>query len=178
MPYIKASIQNSFLFKDEANKELTECYIIGAHAFLNRPLLFTCHLSTGALFSGVPINHLSHSNNNIYARVLGLAALQPWGCLGDNLGVVRLDYLKDYDCLCKIEDDQIFGRYLCTFFFKEGGHLEEDPEQMKTMNMIALENGQFALLPNNRILFTDSHFTEVREFPKYKRNTEYFLAGG
>lgn len=176
-PYIKAKIQNSFLFKDETNNELTDCFIISASSFINRPILFTAHLSTGALFSGVPVSEIRHQvelKNNLCNFTL--EELQPWGCLGERMGVVRLPYLKDYRCDCLVGGIKISGYYVMTFFFKGGFGFEEEPSQMKTMNMVALCNGQFALLPNNKILFLDKHFTESVEWPKYKRNETYFMA--
>ncbi len=101
--------------------------------------------------------------------------LDPWGCLGERVTVTEHQYLKNYEVGTKL---CVSGRYLMTFDWLPQGHLEEDPEQQKSMNLLALENGRFALLPNNKCLFLDAHFTGEREWPRYRRNTEYWRANG
>lgn len=172
IPFTKAFVKNSFLFKNENDYQLTPCYLFAATPLLNRPLLFTIHTEHGALFSRVPLKHLfhkpvdAHYNNEL---------LEPWGSLGERLSVLQHRYLKDYSVKTKTVGD---ARYLMTFSWLPTGAFEEDPEQSKDLHLLALENGQFALLPNNSCLFLDKHFTEECDWPKYKRNSEYFWANG
>ena len=48
------------------------------------------------------------------------------------------------------------------------------PSEHKPLNLIELRNGQFALLPNNFLLFKDKHFTEslAKENLKFYRRGE------
>lgn len=44
-------------------------------------------------------------------------------------------------------------------------------------NVIVLGTGMLCALPNNYCLLVDNHFTNNVLYPKYKRSSEYRLAG-
>jgi hypothetical protein len=49
----------------------------------------------------------------------------------------------------------------------------EDPDDHKSANLIKLDNGNFAIMPNNRITWSDTSFIEpYKEIPKWKANTK------
>jgi hypothetical protein len=51
----------------------------------------------------------------------------------------------------------------------------EIPEEHKSFNLINLENGQFALYPNNRCRIYDISLTpEEPKIPDFKVSTEYY----
>ena len=73
------------------------------------------------------------------------------------------------------------GEYLCTL---DNYHADPDvvdystsevPQEHKSFNLIELENGQFALYPNNRCRVYDISLTpNEAKIPDFKVSTEYF----
>lgn len=176
IPYIHAEVRADFLHGGDPKKkrEWVECYIFAATALENRPLLFTIHTVHGAIFSRLPVWAFRTKPMGSEWDPRENGRLQPWACLGERLTVVEHRYLKDYEAFCRAL--QIHGRYRMTFDFLPSGGLEEDPGQHKTMNLIELNNGQLALLPNNECEFHDKHFAEITDEPSaYKRNKTYFM---
>lgn len=162
IPYIHCYVRGEFVSEQT---EPIECYIFAATAILNRPLLFTCHTISGAVYSRLPVEAF------ISRKDAGkLDNLAPWGCIGNYMSVVEHQYLKDYEVT--VPNLNTSGRYLMTFDQFNGG-FSEDPEQHKTMNFIELETGQYALMPNNYCIFNDSHFTRDDDI-KYKRQISYW----
>ena len=169
---LHVKIPNEFLYGEES-KESTEAYVFAVTNIINRPLLFTVHTIDGAVVSRLPIDAFVPYTLDKLSDY-GLAELQPWQALGKDIQAIQHEYLKDYSAICKIGTKQELGRYIMTFDSFTGG-FSEDPEQHKTYNMIELQVGQYALLPNNHCLFTDTHFTKLDgEFPGYKRNSTYW----
>ena len=145
-----------------------------------RPLLFTVHLESGALFSGLPIDALMcdrYGEADLTSKIIGTELAQPYSCLEGDIQCVQYWYLKDYKVICKVGNQVLNGRYLFTIDYSGDG-LADDPEQYKSHNIIVLSNGNMVALPNNMCLFEDGHFTgELKEFPKYKRNLNYYMPG-
>lgn len=177
--FVKCEVNGKYLYGPENNsrKVWVEAYAFAVTALRNRPLLFTVHTVHGAVFSRIPIEALRWRKCPNWLDELRDHMLQPWSCLGERIVAIQHQYLKDYE-LHYIKP-AVDGRYLFTLDFLPDGHFTEDPEQHKTMSFIALETGQFALLPNNMFLARDRHFTENdKPAPPYKRNKEYFWANG
>lgn len=66
------------------------------------------------------------------------------------------------------------GVYLFTLQFLGRELWQNIPEQRKLYHFIKLDNGQFAALPNNKILWVDEAVTDIRNgWPKWiKRNSQ------
>ncbi len=70
------------------------------------------------------------------------------------------------------------GEYLFTLSY-EGEGLASDSEQSKTHNIFALDNGQYAAMPNNMCLFKDNWFAyDKLTLPNYRRSSKRYAAGG
>jgi len=154
-------------------------YLVAAHCRNNRPILFTVHLESGALFSGLPIEALYSSRFSEASpkAVYDTMQLQPFSCLAGPVQCITYDHMKGCGGMFKIDGKDMAGHYLFTIDYAGDG-LAEDPEQYKTHNIIELVNGHLAALPNNHCLFLDKFFTEDRGWPKYYRNSSYWSAGG
>lgn len=155
------------------NKQKTgfvECYVFAVTLIESRPLLFTIHTVHGAVYSRIPLQALKTK------PVLGeVIEVDPWGSISGSGQVIRHRYLKDYKCVC-LKNNNLVGRYWATIDYYDGG-FAQDPEQHKTSNIILMELGDIVALPNNEVLFLDSHFvqeTDPKELP-YRRNTTYYL---
>lgn len=179
IPYMHCWVVNRFIIKDEP-PGVTEAYAYSITVLPNRPIFFNVHTVHGALYSRLPLYALRSRNiEQPEGELPGRHFLEPWGSLGTKANVLQHVYLKDYNALLHRYDADPFikGRYLFSIDFSEGG-FAEDPEQHKTLHLISLETGQYALLPNNELLFKDDHFTDSNEPPSYKRNSTYFQSHG
>jgi hypothetical protein len=140
--------------------------------------MFTVHLESGAVWSRLPICAFKCDRYGITTKPdekIHPKDLQPYSCLDGDIQVISHQYLKDYKVLAKIGSSNLQGRYLFTVDYMGMG-LSEDPEQFKTHNVIVLDNGSLAALPNNMLKFQDEHFTTNNGlvFPQYKRSTTYY----
>lgn len=178
---IHCGVQKMFLTNDEKHG-IEECYIFAVTILQNRTLLFTCHTENGAVYSRLPIWAFKHNNLGLGCTKtlegLDKRVLCPWSCLGDTADIVEHSYLKDYEVQCSIYDKTIIGRYLATIDYSKGLYAQ-DPEQHKTHNIVELENGFYAALPNNYCKFEDEHFTkDDADCSHYRRNKMYWRSLG
>lgn len=112
------------------------------------------------MIAHVPIHALFHKKG---AADQSLGTLQAWDCFGWNLSVVEFDYLKEARIQCKLGRDEFESRYVATIDFLDNGYSDE-PTQHKMLHLLKLDNGNFALQPNNKCRmieksFTTKHFT-------------------
>jgi hypothetical protein len=170
--FIHCKVRKVFLTDNEKDG-LEDCYIFAVTCIAGRPPLFTCHTENGAVFSRLPIEAFW---TNDWAKKVPEAYLCPWSCIGSRVHVAKHSYLKDYQVMCTLGEQLMNGRYLMTLDYFDG-NFSEDPEQHKTHNMIELVSGQICLLPNNKVVFEDKHFTkQEKKLGHYKRNSRYFTA--
>jgi len=73
------------------------------------------------------------------------------------------------------------GTYICTIdnYHQDVDSIDyatsENPAEHKSSNLIELDNGQYALYPNNRIRIYDNSLTPVNpKMPDFKVSTEYY----
>lgn len=166
IPRFKGLIISEFI--STAKQELIEAYIFSLTTIEARPLLFTIHTIDGALYSRIPIQAILHRLPT--GTQFNADYLDPWGAISSSSQAVSYNYLKDYHV---ISETLGRGTYKFTIDYFNGG-FSEDPEQHKTSNIIFLDNGQIAALPNNFTLFKDRHFTTPNQLYKYKRNKTYW----
>lgn len=166
-PYIKVLVRKEYLMNSESGHgEYEDGYIFGAVGIVNRPILFHVHLSSGAKVMRLPISAFCHKKE---APVQKLGELQLWDSLSNEIACHRYRYFQHYIAKVRLKDGSLHkGRYITTFDFKPEGGLEETPDQHKDFNLIALDNGNFTIQPNNRILWSDEHFADTTEVPNYK----------
>lgn len=182
LPTIKVQVNRNYL-----NKELygwESAYLVAAHCRNGRPILFTVHLESGALYSGLPIEAVMcdrYEGNESFSydpTLMITETLQPFSCLEGPVQAITYEHLKGCAGQFKIGDTTMPGHYLFTIDYAGSG-LAEDPEQYKTHNIIQLDNYHLAALPNNHCLFQDNFFTvNDKGWPRYARNTKYWTAGG
>jgi hypothetical protein len=131
--------------------------------------VLACHvlLESGAHWSGLPLHALSLTENFSmpYEHVM------PWACMGEHLETFHIEYLEGLRCR------------ISTPFCGEGRHtgimvdwtdgFSRYPQEHKPLNLIAVDSGQFALLPNNYVLYEDKHFVS----PASQENMKHYRRG-
>lgn len=179
IPHFYAKVRQEYLYNLEINHgKLIDCVVFGATSVSGRALGFNVILESGAQFARLPINALCHKE----CAKLTLGTLELWDCFGVNVVCAVFDYLQGMRVDAIIDTAKGFrfnpGGYVMTFDWWGNGFSDE-PSQHKTAHLIKLDNGNFALQPNNRIRWHDAAFTKpftLKERPDYKVNTHIFTA--
>ncbi len=135
-------------------------------------------LETGAVYRNLPLHALAHT-----AEALSLPwearNAQHWDCYGSRFTTLCYDTLRGLECLCKTDDLQCGGEYLCTVA-PLGDAYSAVPSQSKELVLVALTNGRYTLQPTDRVVFRDQSFTlEPFAFPRgLKRQEDTYSAEG
>lgn len=178
IPFIRCWLRKEFLYNlEEHHGELIEVYVFGVASVRGRALGFHCMTDVGGMFYRLPIHAFVHKPD---APKLPLEFLQLWDCLGYHISVIRYDFLRDLSCRVLLRDKQWYhGQYLFTIDWchPDSGYLDttlaESPDESKCGHVIALNNGCYAVQPNNRVLWKEASFVvnEPAGRPDYKVNT-------
>jgi len=178
IPLIECYIRREFLFNgEEQNERFEEVIIFGVTSLRFRTLMFNVMTKGGGHFCRMPIHAFCHTKN---APKQTLKDLVTWNNFSYDIGVIRYDYLADCKAKVFLRDNKPYlGDYLFTvdYAHPQKNNLDfdysEDPDDHKSANLIKLDNGNFAIMPNNRITWSDTSFIEpYKEIPKWKANTK------
>lgn len=183
MPTLNASlpehlyclVRREFLHNLEGDHgEFSEAVLLGVTSVPSRAMGFTVLLEDGSQFARLPIHALVTRSD---APLLDVAALQAWDCFGYEFAVTCFDYLREMGCVAHLPGGVAeSATYICMFDWYDNGWSDE-PSQHKTLHLLALDNGCFALQPNNRIQWIDRSFTSPwRQRPSYLTNTHRWHA--
>ena len=161
---------------EEGFGEFEYCVAFGARSVSSRALLFHIMTEGGAQRANVPISAMVHKKD---ATSIPLDYLQLWDCFGENISVIVFDYLVNKRCQVVLKDKNLYwGTYMMTFDWDENPY-SNTPQDYKNAHLIKLDNGCFALQPNNRILWKDSNFItkplDFKNLPKYKVDKDIFV---
>lgn len=175
LPAIKVYVLSDYVSGGVVVNSFVEAYFLRVKAVPYRALQFTVYTEHGAIYSHLPIEAIFHTPEKPN-HILKNEELQPYSCLEGPVEVFKYSLLDNVECETKLG---LNGSYWFTIDY-HGDGLAFDPEQTKTHNIIALENGQLAALPNNYIVFSDNWFADRKDqtmFP-YKRLNKKFFPGG
>ncbi len=124
--------------------------------------VFESYLQQGysCLYDKAAIDCFVHDENYDPAKLLPLSDLQYWDCPSYFASIITKKLVGGASVIVNLKSGKkIKGEYLFTIDFAapdpnliNTDYSEYTPEH-KSMNVIALENGQFAIYPNNRLLF-------------------------
>jgi hypothetical protein len=132
-----------------------------------------CHvfLESGAHWSGLPLHAISTTNDFSIPR----EHLMPWTAMGEHIETFQVKYLEGLECEV-FKPFSMEGRHTGIIIDWEDGY-SRYPAEHKPLNLIESKSGQFALLPNNFVLFKDKHFTEDSQknlLKFYRRGEEVY----
>ena len=133
----------------------------------------SCHvfLESGAHWSGLPLHALSTTQEFRY----GSEILMPWCGMGEEIEAVYMPFLEGLEARI-IKPIEETGRHTGIIIDWKDGY-SRYPAEHKPLNLIQTESGQFALLPNNYVIYKEKHL--VNELAKdnlkhYKRGEEIY----
>jgi hypothetical protein len=185
IPPIYCKIRREYLYDLREHKGETEdCVVFGLGSISGRALLFHCLLTNGAIYWRLPISAFIQrgSGSTLYSTQMehqDLEDLQLWNSFSYYPSITVFDFLKGQRCkyFSKNKNKVYHGEYLFTV---DWAHPEsnisdtehsEIPDQHKCGHVLALDNGNYAVQPNNRILWSIPSFTTSSLVPNYKVQT-------
>jgi hypothetical protein len=183
IPPIYCKIRREYLYDLREHKGETEdCVVFGLGSISGRALLFHCLLTNGAIYWRLPISAFIQrgSGNTLHSTQMehqDLEDLQLWNSFSYYPSVTVFDFLKGQRCKYFSKNKTYYGEYLFTV---DWAHPEsnisdtehsEIPDQHKCGHVLALDNGNYAVQPNNRILWSIPSFTTSSLVPDYKVQT-------
>ena len=178
-PYIQGFVQDKYLYND--NREtLTPCYIFGAKAIINRPMLFHCQLENGVVWWSLPISAFVWKSD--FEKLADteddrLPLLEYWDCQSNDIAVTVFSYLQNYKVdVFNRRKEWFSGKYLFTIddYYADNNSLPTgyaiEPDT-KCFHFIKLDNGNFGIYPNNYLRWNNLNFCDPYDKenpPRYK----------
>ena len=186
IPPLKVWVKKEFLRDHESGHGEWELGVmVSARAIPGNAMLFQVLLENGALRDKLPIHSFvwctkrweEHCKDNEPP----FHYLQLWNCFSANFSAVEINYLSGLRVDTVLKDRSVAsGRYLWSFQWGSDMTHQVDltlavcPTEHKSGHFIMLDNGMFAIQPNNRLRFYEpSHVTKkFPDRPEYKVNTD------
>jgi hypothetical protein len=179
IPYQNCYVRDCFLYNDLTNSDLTECYIFGAKAIMNRPIGFHCQTVNGAVFFSLPISAFVHSKDfEVISKDENkrLSLLSWWDTQGELISSTVFTYLEGYPVdFMNRNKEWRRGRYLFTLddiSINGIGYATPSDADSKCHHFIKLDNGNYCLSPNNFLRWHNLNFVtpyELNSPPAYHR---------
>ena len=183
LPARKVWVRKEYLrdFKDGFG-EFVEGVWVSAKSIPGRAFYFETYLPEyAAMFDKLPISAFV-SEPKTPEPDLDLPNLQFWNCMDYGITNICKQFVGSMDWEVRTRHfGTLRGQYECTL---DNYHSDPDvidystsevPEEHKSFNLIELDNGQFALYPNNRCRIYDNSLTpETPKIPDFKVSTEFF----
>lgn len=178
-PTLRVYVRNRFLHDGTPNQDrppLIEGDVVGVKSLQGRALGFHVLLRDGACFWNLPAHALAWHADADPGGNHSLSDLQLWDCFSYDLAVTTFDRLG-VRVEARIDGGWAGGRYFTTIDWcaPDPGRIDttfaELPEEHKCGHVILLDDGDIAVLPNNRLRFVDQSFTTERLNPTYKTQT-------
>ena len=174
LPPVHVWVRKEYLYDHQkGHGELTPGIWVSVKSVPGKALYFETLLTEyGALYDKLPLSAFVSSEDA--TGDLPLDSLQLWDCFDYNLTVIEKPLLSR--CAFYGKDRQMYtGKYIFTIdnchadtSTLDTNFSEYDPEH-KSFNVIALDNGQFAAQPNNRVIWSDNSLIPTeKKMPDFK----------
>lgn len=183
LPSTKVYVRKEYLRDlNDGFGEFVEGVWVSAKSIPGRAFYFETYLPEyGALFDKLPISAFVSSPETPDPD-LDLPNLQFWNCMDYGIANICKQFVGSMEWEVRTRHfGTLKGEYLCTL---DNYHADPDvidystsevPQEHKSFNLIELENGQYALYPNNRCRVYDISLTpQEAKIPDFKVSTEYY----
>ena len=175
IPATYAQVRREYLYDlKEHHGEVEDCLLFGFASITGRPILFHAIMENGAIYStAYPSLHSSKEALNVKeVPRMRLDELELWNCFSYYPSVTSFDVLDGQSGKFIGKDKKWYaGAYLFTvdWAHPESNIVDTDhseiPHEHKCAHIMALENGNYAAQPNNRIIWSIPSFTVKDEIP-------------
>ena len=183
IPPIYCKIRKEYLYDlQKHHGEAEDVVVFGITSIAGKAILFHCMLENGAIFYRLPISaffqkHLQRTE----VPDMQVHELQLWNCFSYHPSVHCFDFLSSARGKYRGIDKKFYpGDYLFTLDWAspDSNILDiehsEIPQEHKCAHVLALDNGNFAAQPNNRIIWNIPSFTVKDNWPDYSVQTTYW----
>ena len=180
IPPIYCKIRKEYLYDLEKHQgESVDCCIFSVVSITDRSLLFNIMLPNGACFWRLPISAFFQEKFDRSKVVdMPIDQLQIWNSFSYYPSVHCFSFLRG-------KRGKYFGKDKKNYSFEylftiDWGHPDsnildtehsEIPAEHKCAHILALDSGNYAAQPNNRILWDAPNYTTDREVPDYMVQT-------
>jgi hypothetical protein len=177
IPPIYCKIKTEYLYDMDMDKKgERECVVFGLCSISGRALLFHALLPNGAVYYRLPISAFFQKRfSRSEVPDMSVDELQLWNCFSYWPSVHVFDFLAGVDGKYRGKDKNFYpGNYLFTvdWAHPEPNILDVEhsqiPQEHKCAHILALDNGNYAAQPNNRILWHINNYTTESDWPDYK----------
>jgi hypothetical protein len=182
IPPIYCNIRREYLYDLKQNYgETQNCVVFGVASIPGRAVLFHCLLESGAIYYRLPISAFiqkGFDRRNVPDQ--DLKDLELWNSFSYFPNIICFDFLKGQSCKYINKGKTYNAEYLFTIDWAhpDANILDtehsEIPHEHKCGHVLALCNGNYAIQPNNRILWNVPSFTTSSHKPDYKVQTTYW----
>jgi hypothetical protein len=180
IPPLYCSVRKEYLYDLKSHHgQSEECVVFGFASIATRAILFHALLPNGAVYYRLPISaffqkHLQRTE----VPDMQVDELQLWNCFSYHPAVTNYSFLDGQRGTFFGKDKKMYpGEYLFTIDWAHPDSNVLDTEhseishEHKCAHILALDNGNYASQPNNRILWNIPSFTTSDTKPDYKVQT-------
>jgi hypothetical protein len=180
IPPLYCSVRKEYLYDLKSHHgQSEECVVFGFASIATRAILFHALLPNGAVYYRLPISaffqkHLQRTE----VPDMQVDELQLWNCFSYHPAVTNYSFLDGQRGTFFGKDKKMYpGEYLFTIDWAHPDSNVLDTEhseishEHKCAHILALDNGNYAAQPNNRILWSIPSFTTDNTIPDYKVQT-------
>ncbi len=181
IPPIYCKVRKEYLYDmdEKYKKQSSDCVVFGLTSISGRALLFNIMLPNGACYWRLPISAFFQKEFERYqVPDMAVQELELWNCFSYWPSVHCFDWLDGLNGKYMGIDKKFYhGEYQFTIDWASPEVNEIDcehseiPQEHKCAHILALDNGNYAAQPNNRILWSVSNYTTDRSWPDYKVQT-------
>jgi len=174
IPATYAQVRREYLYDlKEHHGEVEDCVIFGLASMAGKAVLFHCLLPNGAIYYRLPISAFIQRTYDIsQVPRMRLDELVLWNCFSYYPSITTFDILASQTGKYYGKDKKWHhGHYLFTV---DWAHPEsnivdtehsEIPHEHKCAHIMALDDGNYAAQPNNRLIWSIPSFTVRDEIP-------------
>ena len=188
LPAEKVWVRKEYLTDHQSGHgEFVEGVWVSAQSIPGRAFYFETYLPEyGAMYDKLPISAFLRAPKTPTPD-MSLENLQFWNCMDYGVMAINKGFISSMDAEIRTRDHGlIHGQYLFTLDNYHvnidivDNNVSEVPQEHKSHNCIQLENGQYALYPNNRMRLYDLSITpQEPKTPDFKVSTiEYQVESG
>ncbi len=156
---INCFVKDDILFNDDTKTSLSKAKIIGLCLYKDETICFDVLIDDGSIFNYIPLHKVVHNIN--YEQNIELKDLVYHNCKSIDVTINKFDYLKDKKGLAFLKYKSTWvniKKYYCSVDWINDNDL---------LNLVKLDNGYFAFLPNHKIKFDnkDKNFKPYKKLP-------------
>jgi len=174
IPHFYSLLRTEFLYDLQSHHgEFIPVAVFGIASIPSHAIMFHAMTENGAQIARLPIHAFVHKKDA--PTDITLDMLELWDCFSYDVSVTVFDYLRGLRCKAILKNRKWYGgQYMMTIDWCRSNYSEDPGEGgHKNAHLIKLDNGLYAIQPNNRIFWYEPSFITkpLQGNPGYKTNS-------